>query len=407
MHARKLLAVAAAGAILGFGHSAYATVDVIDPGLTNLLRNLNGGTASGEVQAINNYNYAVDVQLLNTSTYLTMSGNSPLTIPANDFAVAGTASVSLLNYRNVTDVITVQDTTNLVNHTANAGIIIGWANAYGEYTNTDRSKFGMPLSASLSLGGQYAGYHSKVLTEGPVEFADINDGGVTNVLTQAIGSSATIRMGKAVRDDFDDTSRFVSMQWRAPLTAASPLQPDGSSVNYAQPLTLASDVLRLSGMTTVTEPTAGSGRKNSDLYVLEMDYDPSIAIESTLELVWLDLGANDQPDNSDLWVSAVTGNFDPDGSRLYEGILSSWDDFKNDAGDVRDLGGDSGTITDANLADYLGSWGIDLASNKIWAVLDYTDAQFAVMGEPVPVPEPTSLAMLGLGAAMLLRRRRR
>lgn len=405
MHARKLLAVAATGVVLGFGHSAYATVDVIDPGLTNLLRNLNGGTASGEVQAINNYAYSVDVQLLNTSTYLTMSGNSPLTIPANDFAVVGTASVSLLNYRNVTDVITVQDTTNLVNHTANAGIIIGWANAYGEYTNTDRSKFGMPLSASLSLGGQYAGYHSKVITEGPVEFADINDGGVTNVLTQAIGSSATIRMGKAVRDDLDNTSRFVSMQWRAPLTAASPLQPDGSSVNYAQPLTLASDVLRLSGMTTVTEPTAGSGRKNSDLYVLEMDYDPSIAIESTLELVWLDLGANGQPDNSDLWVTAVTGNFDPDGSRLYEGIMSSWDDFKNDTGDVRNQGGDSGAITDANLADYLGSWGIDLVNNKIWAVLDYTDAQFAVMGEPIP--EPTSLAMLGLGAAMLLRRRRR
>jgi len=60
-------------------------------------------------------------------------------------------------------------------------------------------------------------------------------------------------------------------------------------------------------------------------------------------------------------------------------------------------------VTNGNLDDYLGSWGVDVVNNRVWAVIDH-GGQFAV------VPEPSSLVLTACGAAALtfvaLKRRR-
>ena len=53
-------------------------------------------------------------------------------------------------------------------------------------------------------------------------------------------------------------------------------------------------------------------------------------------------------------------------------------------------------LTDFDLGDY----GVDTATNHVWAVLDH-NSQFAT------TPEPTAAAFLGLGTLLLAARRRR
>ncbi len=76
---------------------------------------------------------------------------------------------------------------------------------------------------------------------------------------------------------------------------------------------------------------------------------------------------------------------------MFANVQSSWDAFALANG-----------ITDGNLGNFLGSWGVDTTGNSVWAVLNH-NSQFAVL-----IPEPASAALLGLlGLAVLPRRRRR
>lgn len=137
-------------------------------------------------------------------------------------------------------------------------------------------------------------------------------------------------------------------------------------------------------------------------HLLEMSYDSTglgasesnLANGGQLYLSWLD--------PSDIsWKNAVLGNHhgsaaatpylgDPDGVGGF--APGSWDNF------VLEFG-----VTDSNLSDFLGRWGVDTDNNVVWAVIDH-NSEFAVIPEPGLIS--SVICISGLSAICLMRRRK-
>jgi hypothetical protein len=92
-------------------------------------------------------------------------------------------------------------------------------------------------------------------------------------------------------------------------------------------------------------------------------------------------------DGYDEWVNAVEGN-SAVGVNAVVNYKGAYDQFAADNG-----------VTDSNLGEYLGSYGVDIGSDTVWAVLDH-NSQFAT------IPEPATISLLGVGIAVLLVRGR-
>ena len=137
---------------------------------------------------------------------------------------------------------------------------------------------------------------------------------------------------------------------------------------------MVSDVVDLGG-------TAG------DVFVLELGYDESAmsgveamaAATGNLYLAWLDDG---------VWKNAIEGNAGANTSNPallnYQG---SW------------------LASGAGLT--LGAWGVDIAGNVVWAVLDHNSEFAASEAESVPEPSAIALALFGLLMFPMLAWRRR
>jgi hypothetical protein len=176
----------------------------------------------------------------------------------------------------------------------------------------------------------------------------------------AVGTTATILGGTT-----GTTEQTVSMLWRARTADEASVLGGVPGLPWARGLL--SDVVDVTGMAPGT------------VYVLEMRYDPSLIQliyagdkeqrlfdMGRLFLGWLDdkgtPGAAD-----DVWVNAGTGS----------GLQSAW----------------TGSLV-------VGTWGVDMATNKAWAVTDH-NSQFSV------VPEPGTMALLALGGLVAVWRRKR
>ncbi len=214
------------------------------------------------------------------------------------------------------------------------------------------------ISRRVQPGGSYAGLGSTAIA------------GALGVL----GSSADIRLGM----DSNSSANDAVMQWRARNASDAPR--------------LVSDVLNLTGMSS----TAGS-HVQTDPFVLQMTYNTTalngnesiLAAAGLIDLAWLNTSLN-QPNG--LWVNATAGDF---GSGLpgdvFQNVQSSWDAFASSNG-----------VTAANLGNFLGSYGVDVAHHQVWAVVNH-NSQFVV----VPEPSSSSLALaIAAGLAGLIACRR-
>jgi len=226
------------------------------------------------------------------------------------------------------------------------GMLAGGSSVEVSVAVGDSGAFGGTIRRNVLPGGTYAHLGSSV-------FGD------------PLGLGADLRQGA----NGDAGTKSVAMQWRDSAGSGGEI----------------SGVLRLSGM----DQAAGQPGE-TDAFVLSMAYDPERIVGMNEGACrtgeWLTVGHFDGRD----WGKAamdnlLTGSLVNSSDLNYDG---SWDAFRAAHG-----------ITDTNLANYLGSWGVDTASNQVWAVLDYN-------GDFAALPEPCTLAFLAVGGLLVIRRRR-
>lgn len=185
-----------------------------------------------------------------------------------------------------------------------------------------------------------------------------------------LGGSASIAQGEG-------STTSINTSWSqnnisGPVLNASPTAS-------GLPLQIISDTLTLTGLQNGTDVFTLSMNYN-DLFFINQGFSEAQAAADDLIFlaVW----------NGSQWVNATDENVGGDGIAAELAVASSWTDFALSRG-----------INNGNVADWLGSWGYDINTNEVWAVIDH-NSDFAV------VPEPASATLMLLGVGAMLRRRR-
>ena len=264
----------------------------------------------------------------------------------------------------------------------------GFTDSVGTAYSAQLHIYGAPLSSDVPSGGSYAGLASKVTAaQNGADF---------------LGSEAVIRGGSNT-----GAASTVSMAWRSRTDIEVSYINSDTGLPYPRnrfqypPLAwdsynMVSDVVKLAG---VNGP-----------YVLQMDYDeneliylntdPVYTEESFAEDGWLYVGWFEQEGpakalgalpEDDEWVRATLGN-STTGDRAVPNFQGSFDQFLPAHPDF-----DPNDPDDMN--DYLGSTGVDIVADRVWAIIDHT-------GEFGAVPEPATIGLLAVGGLALIRRRK-
>jgi autotransporter-associated beta strand protein len=206
--------------------------------------------------------------------------------------------------------------------------------------------------------------------------------GYGSSVTSGLLSSGQLLQG--VNSTNNTSGETITMGWRLRLSSEMPPNIKGGG--------LVSEVLTLTGMAN----TGTTGNGQSDPYALEMSFNPAfpttdgtlgtLASEGQVELGYLN--------SSSVWLPAVQGNFLTGlNGDVFTDVQSSWAVFALTEG-----------ITDANIGNYLGSWGVDSVNGQAWAVLDH-NSTFAA--DLLPEPSAAGIFVAAAGGLMLMRRRRR
>lgn len=283
---------------------------------------------------------------------------------------------------------------------ARADVINATANADNSLTT-----FGPSISQAASAGGSYAGLATHVTA--------ITYSGSSPAGSPMFGTTGTIVAGQA------SAATTISVAWRTRTLSesfgTSTIPPMHDSPGWAG---LSNDVVQVSGMVQ-TAPTLSDGRKPTDVYALQMDYSPAELLRiyhfgatidwtiqdmidhQQLRVGYLSAGQNGiiggTSGEDDMWVYASDSIVGTRGAYAVDNFRGDWNAF------VTYTQEQGHGVTDANLADFLGSYGVDYSStdpskNVAWVVVDH-NSQFAV------VPEPASFSILGLLSLGLLRRK--
>jgi len=291
-------------------------------------------------------------------------GHVSSVVPATGGPIGPGELVSLLvsmdtsDYGLRTGTVTITPNTGGGNVTT-VSVNVGRATPATSGTNLKAFDPANKLSAAVPAGGSYAGLSSKTTAGGNV-----------------VGTEAIIRAGT----NRGTQTKTVEMNWR---DRADQEKFPGQVPPMPGPMsTLVSDVLNLTGM--AASPT--------DPFVLQMSYseallpkpEAELAAGGNIYLAWLDeTGEQSQW----RWRRAVEGNTGQ-GANAVQNYQGSWDQFSAAHG--------------TNLDVLLGSWGVDTASNNVWAVVNH-NSQFAV----VPEPATWLLLCMAIPGAVLVRRRRK
>ena len=320
----------------------------------------------------------------NPTTGLTLSGSGTGLAPSQTIGVSGSYTGSDYGIFDIqaeaTAIVSGGGTAaNSPLLSSAVSITVGYVlagNAYtsGSWTPEQLEAFGTPVSTVVAAGGSYAGLAVKVIGL---------EGGGSNY----VGTEMIFRAGKNTAA----TSTVLTMSFRNRTDIETNAVPYVSSLSnppvaydsYGQ----VSDVANVTGMTGV--------------FVLQSDYDENaiiytnpnyseelLATDDWLYLGWFEPGAGGKDPQAAEWVHATEGNSTVGSSAVFN-FQGSWDDFIAIYTDY-----------DTNLAAYLGSYGVDIDDNTVWAVLDHNSA-FSV------VPEPVTMSFLLCGALALLIHRRR
>ncbi len=253
----------------------------------------------------------------------------------------------------------IGDTVTISGTVLPAGTIVGTATASNGGAHAYNNTFnGTLLESQVAAGQAYAGLSSTVT-------------GVSGGPNNMLGTVATILAGT----NNSGSPTTVGMTWRTRATdetAGTIQQPPMSYANKAGYLT--SDVVNVTGIaTSATSP-----------YVLQMSFNPSLfasGAQNNFSNGWLYLGTLSGAGTGETWENAVKLD-DATGSEAKVAQGEDWNTFISNNGGV------------GNLANLLGSWGVDTTNNVAWAVIDY-NGTFAV------VPEPGTLVLLLVAAGVL------